>query len=517
MIKIKYLTLSIIGAAFIGCGGGGGTTSTTIDKTVTGSVEASYLKNVKVCVKDSEICTLTDSQGKFKLPVEYPIAVDLYIGENKLGSVDITSKDFEITPSILADANVSLSGYLGAFLHFASTGKLNTTYCDMNNIKNLELNANGNTIIEKLKNYSYKDGNLTFRVNDKNYTVTFNDVDYYITSNPLKAGIKDIEYGGAATVGDYVNFNLDYHNKKIAFKFRGKVLNNYQKSVGIYDLYKNMFFIGDDASSFFFVTRGIMVSKIVNSKGSFDTITIPSNYRKLTVNDISKTYNVMVKGLNLNNDYYNAFVNITLNPDKTYLMFVKTLDNNNLALSFTGKWELDNENRVVVYNNNNEPFLYLKIKKGYYKNILVLDGINGGFGLGVEAKDITKNDLKTYYYLNIQPINSQTTKVCFGYSTEKMVDTNKIEIKETDQKCMIARSYTSQGVITFEQVPVSSQRVYVQTINPTFNINGQDIKLSGIAVDNNQISIIDGDNGLYINYSFDLNKSGSIGSDRGLN
>ena len=514
MRKITYLTLSVIGTFFIGCGGGG-SSNAAVDKTLSGSVEASYLQNVKVCLKDTEVCTLTNSQGKFSLAVDYPADVDLYIGDYKLGSVKVTSKNYKITPAVLADANVTLSGYLGAFLHFASTGTLNTNYCNMNNIKNLEINSSGDTIVEKLKNYNYVDGNLTFSVNDKNYTVTKDDLNYYITSNPVKCGVNNIIYNGAATVGDYAEFNLNYFSKEMSYKFSGKELSNVQKNVKIYNLYRNMFYIGEDSSSFFFITRGVMISKIVNSKGSFDVITLPHNFEKLTIKDVSKNYNILVKGLNVNGVSYEAFVNLTITPNKTYLMYLKPFNSDNV-LKLTGKWDFDSDDKLVLYDDNNQKVFYLKVKKGLNKNSVVLDGINGGFGLGVEAKDITRSDLKTYHYLNIYPIDAKKTKVCFGYTNEKLINSNKIEIKETDEKCFIARSYPNKGVITFEQVSVNAPRIYTQVVNPVVSFNGVNVKLSGIGIDTKNISILDGDNGFYINYSYDKNQAGSIGSDRGL-
>ena len=516
----KALILASVGSLILGCGGGGGGSAKSQPTKISGSVEASYLKNVKVCVKDTAQCVLTDNAGRFTLPVTAPAELELKIGNYNLGSVSVTQPSIKITPGMLADGNVTLAGYLGTFLHYASGASIDSSVCDMNHIKNLEINASGNTILDKIKNYLSQNSVLKAKVNNNEINVSLKDVDYYVTNNPLKSGLSNVEYEGAATVGDFAKFKFDFRNDTVNYKFSGNYLGSSEMNRKFINLYRNMFFIGKNTSEFYFITSGVMVAKIVNSKGNFDIIAIPKNYRNLNVNDVAKNYNLIVKNLNIDGNVYNAFVMLSLNDDKTYVMNVKPLSEEN-AFILRGDWEIKN-NTVVLFRDNNE-FMNLTIKAGYKKNTLVADGIDGGFGLGTEAKDITSADLKSYRYLNVLPIDTRKTQVCFGYTREKMLDENTIEIKETDEKCFIARSYPDKGVITFELIPAKEPRVYMEKLNPTISINGIDVKLSGIGVEYDseglsKITILDADNGLYLNIGAkgDI-KEASIGSNRPLN
>jgi hypothetical protein len=516
----KLLLLTGVSGVFIGCGSGGGSGTSKEIKTITGSVEASYLKNVKVCVKDSSVCDITDNRGKFELPVSYPANLELFINNYKLGEVEANSQNVQITPGMLADGNATLAGYLGTFLHYASGAGIDASVCDMNNIKNIEINASGDDLVSKIKTYVKNHQVLQFKTENKEINISLKDVDYYVTNNPLKSGLTTVEYEGAATVGDFAKFEFNFGNDVVNYKFAGNYLDSLSMKRRFVNIYNNMFFVGKNTSEFYFITRGVMVAKIVNSKGDFDIIAIPKNYRPLNVQDVAKKYNIIVKNLKIDGNSYNAFVLLSLNEDKTYSMVLKPLTED-VVLNITGNWDFK-DNNVILYRNSNE-FMNLTIKAGYLKNTLVADGIDGGFGLGTEAKDITKKDLKSYKYLNIVPIDTRKTKVCFGYTSEKMLDKKHIQITEKDDKCFIARSYPDLGVITFELVPASAPKVYQEEINPSISINGVDVNLSGIALGYDsegfsKITILDADNGLYLNIGAkgDIQEA-SIGSNRPIN
>ena len=518
MKKLSAIAGALLALGLVGCGGGGGGSSSNgVDtQKISGSVEASYLSNVSVCDKNTGICTKTSSNGSFTLNVPYPTELELKIGDYKLADVKAESANVKITPAVLAENNVTLAGYLGVFLHKAAGCDIDAGVCDMSRAKNLEINASGGNLVEKVKNFVNSHHTLSFKAGDNNYTITSKDLDYYITLNPLKTGVTTVEYQGAVTVGDFATFKFNFANDEVNYKFDGYVLNKLSHSGRFVNLYKNMFFINKNSSEFYFVTSGIMLAKIVNSQGDFDIIAIPKNYMPITAQEVAKKYNLVFKGLNINGNVYNGFGILSLNSDKTYSLIIKNITSGNFD-SYTGSWEM-NGNKVTL-NLNGAPLMNLSVKVGYIKNSIVADGINGGYGFGSEALDITKRDLKTYHYLKVAPLGNNETKVCFGYTNEKWENNTTISVTERDSKCMIVRSYPKYGTVTFEEIKTDAPVTYTANINPVVNVNGVSVKLSGVAsVQQNGMfmySFFDGDNKIYTNIGLrDGKEVGEVGSSK---
>ncbi|WP_457564243.1 hypothetical protein [Caminibacter sp.] len=515
MKKLSVIGAAIIAAGLIGCGGGSGGTSTTVEK-VSGTVEASYLQNVTVCDKKTGKCTKTASNGSFSLDVKYPTTLELKIGNYVLGDVNVNSSDIKITPALFAENNVTLAGYLGVFLHKAAGYSIDASVCDMSRVKNLDINASGDDLVEKVRNYVDIHGDLKFKSGDNNYSITSKDLDYYITLNPLKAGVNTVEYQGAVTVGDYATFEFNFSNDEVSYQFDGYVLNKLYHSGKFINLYKHMFFVNKDSSEFYFITSGIMLAKIVNSEGDFDIIAIPKNYMKISKEDVAKKYNIVFKNLNINGNVYNGFGILNLNDDGTFSLIMKNITSSGYD-TYSGKWVLSGSKVTLSMNNN--PFMNLTVKVGYKKNSIVADGIEGGYGFGSEAVDITRNDLKTYYYLKVSPESQNETKVCFGYTSEKWENNTTIQVTERDSKCMIVRSYPDYGEITFQEIKTDAPVTYTATINPSVNINGNEVKLSGIATvaedGKFMYSFFDGDNQIYVNLGIrDGKEVGEVGSSK---
>ncbi len=515
MKKMSMIAAGLLGLGILsGCGGGG--SALVSEQKISGSVEASYLQNVTVCDKNSGKCTKTASNGSFTLDVPYPATLQLKVGDYVLGDVKADSSNIKITPGMLADGNTTLAGYLGVFLHEIAGESIDAYSCDMSKVKNLDISASGDTLVSKVKNYLSKHQDLNFTSNEGNYSVGAKDVDYYITLNPLKSGLDSVEYQGAVTVGDFAKFSFNFKNDEVSYQFDGNVLNKMSRKSNFVNLYRNMFFVAKHSSEFYFITSGIMLAKVVNSEGDFDIIAIPKNYGKVSVSDVAKTYNLVFKGLNINGNVYNGFGILKLNSDGTYVLNIKDISSDEFD-TYQGKWSMQNGKEVLSFDG--ELFMNLSVKVGYKKNAVVADGIQGGYGFGSEAQDITRSDLKTYYYLKINRENDNETKVCFGNTSEKWLNDSSIEVTERDSKCMIVRSYPSKGVITFQEIKTDAPVSYEADINPTVNINGQSVKLSGIA----QIaqdgkfmySFFDGDNKIYVNLGIRNGEEvGEVGSSR---
>ena len=498
---------------FIGCGVGGNSSVSVSQEKVSGSVEASYLKNVGVCDKEHNKCVLTDSEGKFDLDIKYPANLKLKIGNYDLADVSV-KEGMVITPGVMAENNVTLSGYLGVFLHKIAGCEIDDSRCDMGNVKKLYINADGNNLVEKVKNYINKHGVLEFNVNNKNVVIDFKEVDYYIGLNPLKAGLKEVKYAGAVTIGDYAKFQFDFDDSEVDYQLNGKKLNNVKNSSKFVNLYKNMFFVNKKGNEFYFITSGIMLAKIVNSQGSYDIIAIPQNYRSINVADVAKKYNFVVKGLQINGHNYNGFGILNLEANQTYSLILKNLETDGFD-KYNGSWEINSDK--VVLKLDGKEIINLTVKVGYNKNSIVVDGIDGGYGFGSQTADITQKDLETYYFVKINYEAQNEAKVCFGYTNEKFVDENTIQVTESFDHCMIVRSYPQKEEITYQEIKTDPTVTYNAKINPEEEIDGEVVKLSGIAKveegDKSLYLFLDGDNKIYVNIgNRDGKEVGEVGS-----
>ncbi len=96
------------------CGGGGGSENITIS----GKVVASSVKGLKVCIKNSDTCSLTDKDGNFYLesPAPFP-ALNFYVDNILLADYTLKENGEIITPFKMAEGNETVGDILAKLIH----------------------------------------------------------------------------------------------------------------------------------------------------------------------------------------------------------------------------------------------------------------------------------------------------------------------------------------------------------------------------------------------------------------
>ncbi len=484
-----------IGAFLIGCGGGSGGSSEV--QKVQGSVQASVLKGVKVCLKGTNVCDITDSNGKFSLDTTYPANLEISVGDTKLGDVEVT-ENTDITPALLADNNVTLAAYLGSLLHKAGGCSVTSSYCDLSKVKSFDLNASGDTLVDMI-NKAVKDGKLYAKVDGKDVNVTLSDVDAYVTANPIISGRGEITYQGAMTLGDYAEFTFDLKDDVVDYQIKGNVLGKISSKSKVYNMYNNMLFVNNDGSNFYYLTAGVMFSTIMQNGSPYTVVGIPKNFIALSASDVAgKTYNILLRGVKIANESITSIGTVTLNDDNTFTFVTK--DSNGNVISVLGTWNFT-DNKVYLKDSNGNDFMIMAVKKGYLQSIAVADFVNGGFGLGVENEPMSASDFTGYGYIKfIQNVGENKNEICLGNLRVKKIDDTHAQIDERDSKCFMVYINTNVNAVFFEEVPAEEPISYMALINPTMEINGNYITLNSVALSSGDVtgaSIIDGDNGIF--------------------
>ncbi|WP_457561569.1 hypothetical protein [Caminibacter pacificus] len=489
-----------ISAFLIGCGGGSGSGASEPQK-VEGSVKASVLKGVKVCVKDTNICSVTDSNGRFSLDTTYPANLEISVGDTKLGDVEVTGNT-DITPALLADNNVTLAAYLGSLLHKAGGCSVTSYYCDLSKVKSFDLNASGDTLVDMI-NKAVKNGELYAKVDGKEVNVTLSDVDAYVTANPIISGRGEITYQGAMTLGDYAEFTFDLKDDVVNYQIKGNVLGKTSSKTKIYNMYNNLLYVNSDASNFYYLTSGVMFSTIMQNGKPYTVVGIPKNYIALSASDVAgKTYNILLRGVKIANETITSIGTVTLNANNTFVFVTKDFNGN--AINVNGTWSFS-DNKVYLKDSNGNDFMIMAVKKGYFQSIAIADFVNGGFGLGVESEPMSASDFTGYSYIKfIQNVGENKNEICLGSLRVKKVDDSHAQIDERDSKCFMVYINTNVNAVFFEEVPAEEPISYNAVINPTMEVNGNYISLNSVALSKEGVigaSIIDADNGIFAQLS----------------
>jgi len=165
--KISLLTGLIISSLLFSCGGGGGSNGNVSSRTsVSGNVEASKVKGMKICENNcnSNNCVESDENGTFKITVgKLPATLKACIGDLPLGTINATSTVVSVNPLTLADGNETVAQEIGALIH-AVAGDINgtATNIDLSKVDRIEVDNQDcdNDIVDCLKN----EGNLTITV-----------------------------------------------------------------------------------------------------------------------------------------------------------------------------------------------------------------------------------------------------------------------------------------------------------------------------------------------------------------
>jgi hypothetical protein len=114
-LKKLSLVVAILSSFLFSCGGGGGGSGNI---TISGKVVASSVKGLKVCIKDSNICNITDQDGNFNLesPTPFP-TLNFYIDDVLLADYTLKENGESINPFKMAEGNETVGDILAKLIH----------------------------------------------------------------------------------------------------------------------------------------------------------------------------------------------------------------------------------------------------------------------------------------------------------------------------------------------------------------------------------------------------------------
>ena len=425
----KKVIYSLAVSAALVLSGCGWNNSDDDDDSTEGSVEASKLQNITVCVKGEDICTKTAYDGYFSLNKKAPFELELKIGNSVLGSVVAGSNYNRITPLVLANHDPQLSAMIGAFLHKVAGCDMNDVKCDFSNINNVDLNNSENdnlSLIDKLTlavgtNLDLgiiKDGNLI--------TLTQDDINRYASANPEMVD-DSIGYQGAATVGDLTYFKYDPKNNMVAYNIVGPVFNNvYEGAIRVENVYNNMFFVDNYSNMYFFSKNlGMAITNINNAEDNGANVAVSLGVKIPLQTNVNLAKNKRFNIIDLNSSGDVSFKIMDFNI---------SADGNNTWNSFdaNGTWGINDDNSSFkFFDSEGNLTKHFAIKQPATLNgreMIIVDNITGGFGVGVEAKPLTASDINgTFYYQRVQ----DDGVLCYGEATF-----NNNSISVTDKYCM---------------------------------------------------------------------------------
>jgi len=469
MKRLTSLIISGVAASMllIGCGGGGSaSTDDTSSATVSGTLEASYLKGVKVCVKNSSNCAVSDANGVFTLSgVTLPAELELKVGNSVLADVNMSTDNYVITPAVLAENNTTVAAYIGAMLHGIGNCDDATGICDFSSVTSVDINTSSDLPVvlelkEILKNNA--SANINVIVNNNTIMLTEANATLYATMNPGMTGVSTYSFNGAASEGDYATFSYDSENGKITYTLSGNVFGNVSGSREIENVYGNVFFKDKDGDIYYFFSGSMGVAMIPEVNASDPTqvayvVGLQQPQKEITQNDlnliVNKTFNYIEFD---DSDVYFSIIDInssnTANLNGTWRDYVD---------GSTGTWEV-NGTHLDVFDSNGNKIANVVIRAGSSRAGIVVDNVDGGFGVGVEAKPLSNDDLKGKFYYN----DTGDDYECFGTVT---VDGSAFNYK--DEWCSDGDVESGSGTLVLNP-----------TIDPDNNSStDNNVTLNGIA------------------------------------
>jgi len=486
MRKYVFMSAAVLALLFSGCGGGGG--GTTSSSSISGTVNASSLKGVKVCTEDETVCSTTDKSGHFVLNnVTPPVTLKLKIGDSTFGQVKASSTSIKITPLRLADNNTTVASYIGALLHEIAGCGFTKTQCDLSSVRSLDINASDDKpLVEEIKDaLSINSQQIRYTVNGNTKTITENNATLYQTSNPDMVS-SNVSFSGAASVGDFANFTYDKKTKTISYSIKGNVFGDKNGTREIESLYHNVFFKDKDSdtSYFFSGSLGVALIPVTDTNISYVVGLQMPEIDEINASLIAnKTFNYMEFNTNGSINFGLIDINSTSDTNGTWTDKVSGI---------TGTWKVS-RTHIDVYNNNTK-IANIIIRPGSSRAGFIIDKVNGGFGIGVEAKELNASELSgTFYYYDNSPDGTE----CFG-----TVDINRTNFSYKDEYCSDNSPDNGSGTLN---------------LNPPVTIDGRSFTLNGIAQETNSSKyvFIDPTDGYYI--AVDINDSDiAIGSNKPL-
>jgi hypothetical protein len=375
-------------------------------KNVSGTVEASKLEGVKVCLNiagEDIQCTTTDNNGYFHFnDIVVPADLDLKIGDTLIKKIKVNSGDLEITPYLLAGDNQTLAEYIGALLHSAAGCDMSADSCNLSGIKSLKIDDSDNSLVSQIEKGLQNSSYIGYKTEvDNGSTVKDNvtklDADIYASFNPTLVGKKAVAYTGFTDNGDVVSIKYYLDNNTLSYE-----LLNSEHSIKLENVYKNLVF-KDNNNSLYFLSPNYCFIKDGNSGDVF----------KLAVGMQYAGESIDTKAICDNKTYYYidgydiGRVDVNMDND-TYGEWAFN--------GFSGNWSLDGNFLSVMQSGD-------MVGRGFMKPGVNLSGfLFGSLGedadlaLGIEqAEDnITVSDIAGTYYLYSEHFDSDNETACYG-------------------------------------------------------------------------------------------------------
>ena len=487
----------------IGCGGSGDSATSSA---ITGSVQASILEGVSVCIKGTSDCAVTDSSGNYTISGYVPPQVlELKVGNAVIGEVAAASSTLNITPQVLADNNATLAAYVGSMLHKIAGCAITATQCNLSAINDVDINASSTkSLIEELVEEMDSNGTVTFKVDGNDINVTSVDTTEYEIEYPEMVS-STITFQGAASVGDLATYSYDKSTNTLTYDINGSV---YQEngSRTLTNLYGNVFFKDTD-DNFYFFSKTLAVAQIPLSDGNVSYITglqMPESDidTSLVVNKRYNFINFSASDGSLGIGIIDINASSTSTTNGTWLDIVNDIN---------GTWTR-NGNHLEILDVNNTKIAngILRPSSSDGRAGFILDNlpaIGGGFGIGVEAKALSLAEIgSTFTYLG-KGLNPSDAWSCYGnvtVSDNNDGNSSTASFTFTDDEC------------TATVTPSSGSATLV--LNPTVTFANGSIVLEGIVqISTTAFAFIDPESGYYV--AFDTNTSDpmiSIGSNKPL-
>jgi len=269
-------------------------------------------------------------------------------------------------------------------------------------------------------------------VDGTDINLTDTNVTLYQTANPTMVGITNVNYNGAARRGDYATFSYDKKTNTVTYHVKGNAFGDANGTREIENLYGNVFFKDKNGSNFYFFSGslGVAVIPMNNDENNISFITglqIPE--KNLTASDLELIANKRFNYMEFNSTTISfGFIEINSTNVNDLNGTWSDFENND-----SGIWEV-NGSHLDVKESNGTKVANVIIRPGVSRSGIVVDLVDGGFGIGVEAKELNTSELSgTFYYQN-----SGNNYTCYGkavvngnsftYSDDYCVDENGTQI-----------------------------------------------------------------------------------------
>lgn len=517
MKKVTYLSilLSALLLAFAGCGGGSSdsstssssSTTTTSTDSVSGTVSASKLKGVNVCVEDSEKCAVTDQEGYFKIEgITLPAVLDVKLGNSVLKKLKVDTSTLDITPAVLADDNSTLAAYVGALLHKAGGCDISADECDLSNVGTLDIQgAVGEEFMEKMQNALSTNSSFTFSVNGEDMSISADDEQLYLSYNPTMSGVKEFSYSGAAAAGDLMNFTFDTETNKLNYTITGSVYSSISGTKELVNLYGDTFFTDKDTNREFYFFSGSLGVGVLGIPGEDKMAFLVG--LQLPSTDISENLivNKEFNYIDFDDAGNVSFAIVDVNKSDTGERTWQAYDFDGASWQSEGGVWVPKGSFIEIYDSNNNKIANLIIKPGVNRAGFVVDDLDGGFGVGLEAKPLEASEIGgTFAYYDSDFTDDSS---CFGD-----VSLSGTTFSAKEKYCIDSTGALSPSDETDSGSLTLNPEVGGRVLNGIAKVNESDDLSS-------EYVFVDSEDGYYISVGFDSNGQAqflSIGSNKSI-